>query len=34
MVLGALIVLVVIFFPDGLQGALNRLISGVRRLAS
>jgi branched-chain amino acid transport system permease protein len=34
MVLGALIVLVVIFFPDGLQGALNRLISRVRRLAS
>jgi branched-chain amino acid transport system permease protein len=30
-VFGALIVLVVIFFPEGIQGALNRLLRPVRR---
>jgi ABC-type branched-subunit amino acid transport system permease subunit len=32
-VFGALIVLVVIFLPDGIQGSLNRLVSRVQKAA-
>jgi ABC-type branched-subunit amino acid transport system permease subunit len=32
-VFGTLIVLVVIFFPEGIQGALNRLVVRVRKTA-